>query len=330
VEPLADGDLPALAGEEEAAPRRTRAVARADTPGGTDVRWALFGVLAAGVAAQVGGGVAMGVAAVFKILWSGGELVPASLQRAALGDYRVVAFGVVCTGAYLFGVAALFVKSSGVSLRRGLGLAPPPLVPLLVAPLGMLALAPTASAFRSLMMAVAPDLTFGAVEGLEVLVRATPVALAFFVFAMVPGLCEEVVFRGLLQRSMVRPKVALVVSGVLFAVYHLDPHHVAAVLPLGLYLSWLVYRTGSLWVAVGAHTFNNGFAVLLTHLLPPEEAESFGEELWLMPLGWLVLAGVVALVHRFAGPPPARSAFADGGPNRRGRAIESAPPSGAQ
>jgi membrane protease YdiL (CAAX protease family) len=80
-----------------------------------------------------------------------------------------------------------------------------------------------------------------------------------------PALCEELFFRGWLQRRL---RVAwggaasIALSAALFAAYHLEWIHALGVLPIGLWIAWSAHRTRSTWVAIACHAANNGFALL--------------------------------------------------------------------
>ena len=87
---------------------------------------------------------------------------------------------------------------------------------------------------------------------------------------IMPGICEELFFRGYVQtRLLVRfpPLVAIGTTSLLFSIAHLDPIHAVAVFPLGLWLGVITWRSQSIWPAVLGHTINNSAAVLLTQLV---------------------------------------------------------------
>jgi CAAX protease family protein len=84
-------------------------------------------------------------------------------------------------------------------------------------------------------------------------------ALALLAATVAP-LCEEAAFRGFLltalrTRHSVRDAIAI--STVLFAVMHLDPVRLPALLVLGAVFGWLAWRSGSLWPSIIAHATNN-------------------------------------------------------------------------
>ena len=79
--------------------------------------------------------------------------------------------------------------------------------------------------------------------------------------ALVPAFVEELFFRGYLQRRLLArwsPAAAIPVVAILFAAFHGTPVWALSVLPLGLALGILAWRTGSLWPGIVCHAFVNG------------------------------------------------------------------------
>jgi membrane protease YdiL (CAAX protease family) len=81
---------------------------------------------------------------------------------------------------------------------------------------------------------------------------------------VLPGVCEEVLFRGtlmslLLQRG--RAASALLWQAVAFALTHVYVFKLAPTFVLGLALGWLTLRTRSIWPAIMVHALHNLIAV---------------------------------------------------------------------
>ena len=96
--------------------------------------------------------------------------------------------------------------------------------------------------------------------------------------AVLPGVAEELLFRGYLQSRLLErfpPRTAIAVSAFIFAAAHIDPTHAIGVLPLGLWLGLVAWRTGCVWPAILCHIANNAFAVVLT-ATQPAGAENLG------------------------------------------------------
>ncbi len=142
------------------------------------------------------------------------------------------------------------------------------------------------------------------------------VVFLFIALAITPSICEELLFRGYLQRQVERgwgTVASIVVVGVLFGLYHLRLSQVLPLSLLGVYLGFVVWATGSLWSGVLVHLLNNGLAVVASSVAQEEgvdlEAIEQAGVPWYVGLIGLVLAGLVAramAARRFelAGPEP--------------------------
>jgi uncharacterized protein len=92
--------------------------------------------------------------------------------------------------------------------------------------------------------------------------RGEQVLLAVSASVLAP-FCEEVAFRGYLQRTLAArrgPGFAIAATALLFAILHLDPVRFPALVLLGAVFGWLSWRAGSIWPAIVAHATNNGIA----------------------------------------------------------------------
>jgi len=83
---------------------------------------------------------------------------------------------------------------------------------------------------------------------------------AVAVIGLLVPVAEELLFRGVLFGALRRrtsPTVTVIVTAVVFGVYHVEPGPAAACTVMGLVLGWLRHRTGSIWPAVVMHATNN-------------------------------------------------------------------------
>jgi membrane protease YdiL (CAAX protease family) len=92
------------------------------------------------------------------------------------------------------------------------------------------------------------------------------------VIALLPAICEELFFRGALQRVLIHltknPLVGIIIAAFLFSALHLQ---FAGFLPrmfLGIVLGVLYWYSGSLWTCILAHFVFNGTQVLLVSYAP--------------------------------------------------------------
>lgn len=89
----------------------------------------------------------------------------------------------------------------------------------------------------------------------------------FFIIAISAGICEEVFFRGLLLSSYENEfgKSAIVITAIMFGVFHFNPQNLLAPIILGVIFGYLVQVTGSIYAGIIGHIANNGIAVTLAY-----------------------------------------------------------------
>lgn len=91
-----------------------------------------------------------------------------------------------------------------------------------------------------------------------------------FVVALVPAICEEIAFRGVLQSQLAKatrnPHVAIWLSAFIFSFVHFQFYGFIPRMLLGAFFGYLVIHSGSIWAAVLAHFINNAAAVLSRYL----------------------------------------------------------------
>ncbi len=89
-------------------------------------------------------------------------------------------------------------------------------------------------------------------------------------------IAEEVLFRGYglaRIRELGGEGRALLFTAIVFALTHIHWVKLPGTFALGLFLGWLVLRTGSLWPAFLGHFTVNACAVMLSHFLPGENPD---------------------------------------------------------
>lgn len=85
------------------------------------------------------------------------------------------------------------------------------------------------------------------------------------VVAVLPAICEETLFRGFIFTALDRdkkPMRAIILSGVLFGLMHMDMVKILPISLLGIAMAYAVYKTGSIAASMLIHFINNGISVL--------------------------------------------------------------------
>lgn len=103
-----------------------------------------------------------------------------------------------------------------------------------------------------------------------------PLWMAVLLFAVLPGICEELLFRssllGMLERDA-RPWPRVFLVAFLFALLHLSIYRLLPTFVLGVVFGWVTLRTRSVWPAVAMHITHNATFVVLSsgqpEVVPP-------------------------------------------------------------
>jgi sodium transport system permease protein len=135
------------------------------------------------------------------------------------------------------------------------------------------------------------------VKGLERLLSfdGSPLWAVILLGAVVPAVCEETLFRGLIYGALERSgaRVALIGSTLLFALAHGSVYRLVPTAMLGLAMGLLRWRSNSLLPSTIFHALHNGLAVTLVYLKPSFAAELLGTAV--LP-GWMIASGLAVFV----------------------------------
>lgn len=126
-------------------------------------------------------------------------------------------------------------------------------------------------------------------------------------FSIIPAVCEEWFFRGMLLRSLLKTKAAwkaIVISAIVFGVFHMISSSAIAIDRLvpstlvGLMLGYLAYKSNSIWPGILLHSLNNAIVIFLAYyeeklrtLIPnfPDQSDP-------IPMTWLYVGGAVTVL----------------------------------
>lgn len=131
-------------------------------------------------------------------------------------------------------------------------------------------------------------------EWLERATAGISPGVLFLGLAIVPGVCEELFFRGIMLssgRRQMGPAKSIFLSAFFFAVMHLNFANFSFYLILGVVLGFLVLRTGSIATAVLAHVINNGVAIFAGSAVQGTSLSRAADPHAFLPL-WLTLGAL--------------------------------------
>jgi membrane protease YdiL (CAAX protease family) len=234
-------------------------------------------------------------------------LAPWVAPRAELPLWRMLAVQL-----FFAGIAGLIAWRLGGSLRERLGLVRGSLsaMPLALGVLGTLALS-SALQFAVDALGLTPGSSLERLNAVAEAAAPSSPWLVLFAFGIAPGIAEELLCRGALQRSLSRAIGAgcVPVAALAFAALHVDLVQSPAAFVLGCYLGALAWFHQSTWLAIAGHLANN-CAAALPQISPAVGAALPRPHSWAEAALWLIAAGLC--LARVAQPPKSPGAAASG------------------
>ena len=125
--------------------------------------------------------------------------------------------------------------------------------------------------------------------------------------ALVPAVCEEVLYRGYILRLLERSWgvwAAIIMCGVIFGLYHLRITQFVPLAVIGILLAWVTIKSGSIIPAIIGHFFNNAGSVIAASVRPElmfeEEITAELPSVNLVLISIVMTATVCFLIHNIA------------------------------
>ena len=147
---------------------------------------------------------------------------------------------------------------------------------------------------------VVGDMTVEQMRGME----PYEIVLNFIVISIVPGFCEEFLFRGAIL-SNCRPfgrANAILISSVLFALMHQNAAQILYTFAAGVVLGLVYEYTGSIWNCTLLHMLNNFISLAQEVILDKLGANDYGIAVLYLVETVIYLGGIVSigvLVYRY-------------------------------
>lgn len=125
--------------------------------------------------------------------------------------------------------------------------------------------------------------------------------LNLIVLAITPAVCEEMFFRGVLQKFFVdnirNKHIAILLTAFIFSAIHMQFSGLLPRFILGAVLGYLFYSSGSLWLSIVAHATNNALVVIAAFFFGAEISASPDLSAYTNP--WWICAIVAGLAIAF-------------------------------
>lgn len=117
-------------------------------------------------------------------------------------------------------------------------------------------------------------------ETFKILIVARSVPELLFVMtvaALTPAICEELMFRGLIQKNFTLSGgnvKGFILAGTIFGLYHMNPFWLLPLMALGVYFSFIQYRSQTLILPIIAHFMNNAAATVSVYVFGSTESST--------------------------------------------------------
>lgn len=163
----------------------------------------------------------------------------------------------------------LFIKTKGLSIKDTLRLNRIGLKQCVLVILITIFTYPLAVTFQAIFIAMLNIFRDLSPSPVPLPSDGTQFIISFFIMAVAPGVCEEVMFRGLLLNSYreLGYKKSIILSALLFGIFHFNIMNLVGPTILGVVFAILVYKTNSLYSAIIGHITNNGIALTIGYFL---------------------------------------------------------------
>ena len=133
--------------------------------------------------------------------------------------------------------------------------------------------------------------------------------ISLIVMALGPAIFEETFFRGglqnILQKWTSKPILAIIITSLIFSAIHFSYYGFIPRLALGVILGLIYYYSGSIWLSIAGHFFNNALVVTQIYIYarqgkPIEDAMNESSPIWLGAIAVLGLTALLLLYKRYS------------------------------
>jgi membrane protease YdiL (CAAX protease family) len=124
-----------------------------------------------------------------------------------------------------------------------------------------------------------------------------------FLIAVIPGIGEELIFRGIIQKHLggllKNPVLAIWLAAFIFSAFHMQFEGFLPRLVLGAVLGYLYFWTKNLWVPIIVHAFNNGIQIIIAYTVETDVSVIDKKATDLLSI-WMIILCIAAMyfIHK--------------------------------
>jgi membrane protease YdiL (CAAX protease family) len=131
---------------------------------------------------------------------------------------------------------------------------------------------------------------------------SSDIIINILLVALLPAICEEVFFRGCLQRILIyafkSPWTGIIITAALFSAFHMQFEGFLPRMFLGILLGALFWYSNSLWPNIVAHFFNNAIQVIAVLYYPKMINENPSIPIYAALISGIIVFGLLFFLRR--------------------------------
>jgi membrane protease YdiL (CAAX protease family) len=174
----------------------------------------------------------------------------------------------ICTILFTIAAAGLYQSE-----RKAVLALVPPSDGWRILPWALLPLFVVSGVWTAIVLYLQPDLLINDTKPIQQLIQSDALWLVLLVICIGAPVSEELLFRGFLFSGLSKTWLGFIGTAVVTSLLWTSLHAgysifgLVEVLAMGLYFSWLLVRTGSVWVPIFCHAANNTLACVVLYFV---------------------------------------------------------------
>ncbi len=168
----------------------------------------------------------------------------------------------------ILGFVSVYSIIKKINIKDTFRINSPGLVPMILITIISIPAYFVASALNSMLVYLLQFIGDIPAEGFPVPQSVPELMLGILIVAVVPGICEELMHRGLMLKAYEKRGTykAVVIVSIIFGIFHFDITNLLGPIFLGLIIGYYVVRTNSIFAGIWAHFLNNTIATVLLYI----------------------------------------------------------------
>jgi len=211
---------------------------------------------------------------IFTVIFLGYQLALGIYLGNALSDYIYEI--VICNQVIILGSVLIYCLIKRINIRETFRFNNPGLVPLLIITLLALPATLAAGMFNTIVVYLLQFIGEVPSAGIPVPQNLKELLVGILIIGVLPGICEEMLHRGLLLRAYEKrgSYKAVVFVAILFGMFHFDITNLFGPILLGLIIGYYVIRTNSIFAGIYAHFLNNTISEIIQYIARQPQPET--------------------------------------------------------